>query len=164
MFKVYTRRPVEATQSECETMVRLVVEGGAVSEKLVRAGVKRAEALVFCATEGRVVGVAALKVPDDGYRSGLASEKKANVPVEEEKYPRELGYVAVDSEWRCRGIGPFLSTQVVWLAGGRGLFATTGSKTMLTKVLPNLAFKSNGKTWKGEEGWLTLMLREPSGQ
>jgi GNAT superfamily N-acetyltransferase len=163
MFEVYARRPVEATQSEREAMIQLVVEGEAVSEANVRAGIERAEALIFCATEGRVVGVAALKVPLASYRISLARKDRANVPVPEKDYPRELGYVAVDPLWQRRGIGPFLSSQVVWLARGRGLFATTGNDAMLKKVLPGLAFHCEGATWAGDKEKLVLMLRKASG-
>jgi GNAT superfamily N-acetyltransferase len=161
MFQVYARKPKDATKIECETMVRLVVEGGAVTEERVRDGIPRAEALVFCATGATVVGVAALKVPKPDYRTGLAGPGKAGVPLEEGRYPLELGYVAVDLEWRRRCIGPFLCSQVVFLAGDRGLFATTGNDAMRAHVLPKLAFVDHGKSWQGKNEPLYLMVRAP---
>lgn len=161
MFQVYCRTPTEATEIERQSLVRLVVEGGAVSADVVRNGMARAEMLVFCAHGGDVVGVAALKVPQPGYREGLERLRKAGVALPEARYPFELGYVAVDARWRGRFIGPFLCSQVVFLARGRGLFATTGADSMRDRILPQLDFGIVGASWQGKSEPLNLMLREP---
>lgn len=161
MFHIYGRTPAEATEIERQSLVRLVVQGGAVTEDAVRIGLTRAEALVFCAHDGVAVGVAALKVPQPGYRNGLAAPGKAGVALPEARYPVELGYVAVDPLWRGRFIGPFLCTQVVLLARGRGLLATTGADRMRDHILPQLNFRTVGASWQGRSEPLSLMLREP---
>jgi GNAT superfamily N-acetyltransferase len=159
MFQVYVRTPHEATEIERERLVDLVVSGGGLTEQAVRAGIPRAEALVFCTVGQRVVGVAALKVPKASYREGLARRSTAGVPPA--RFPLELGYVAVDPGWRRRGLGSFLCAEIAILARGRGLLATTGADIMRDVILPKLAFRPAGSSWQGQTEPLTLMLREP---
>lgn len=159
MFQLYARRPAEATEIERAAMLRLVVQGGGVTEAAVRAGLPRAEALLFCARGGQVLGVAALKVPQPGYRAGLAGTAKADVPLPEADYPRELGYLAVDEAARRLGLGRLLCSAAITLARGRGLFATTGQDAMRNHILPRLGFAPAGRIWQGREEPLSLMLR-----
>ena len=102
MLQVHVRTPAEASEQEQAAFLRMVPEGGAMTEAAVRAGLPLAEALVICAEDGQILGVAALKVPKPGYRAGLGAAAKSGFALAEAGFPRELGYLAVDVPWRGR--------------------------------------------------------------
>lgn len=96
----------EATKTEIDNFVDLVRSGGAVNEHYVLQGIKRAGArIVLAEIDREMVGVAALKVPKDQYRSGLEGTSKANYPLPIQDYHYELGYVSVSPDHGKRGIG-----------------------------------------------------------
>jgi hypothetical protein len=75
---IYTRTSSQATEKEKDTFVKLVKSRGAVNEEYVRNGVEReGTVMVFLKLGEEVVGVAALKVPSDEYRSGLGLKTKS---------------------------------------------------------------------------------------
>lgn len=159
MFRIYARRPDMATEIERAALVQLVAAGGALTADAVRASLPRAEALVFCTTGGQVVGVAALKVPHPAYRRGLTLPTKAGIPLPEDRFPCELGHLAVAPAQRRLGLGRMLGTAVLTLAQGRGLFATTGLDVMQAHILPRLGFVAAGQIWQGRAEPVALMLR-----
>jgi GNAT superfamily N-acetyltransferase len=159
--QIYVRIPADATDEEQSAFLRLVPAGGAVTVEAVRAGLPRAEALVICADGRRIVGVAALKVPQPGYRAGLSSAAKSGFALPEAMFPRELGYVAVEDDSRRKGIGMRLCNEVIRLADGRGLLATTGNDGMHHKILPQLGFADAGQGWMGRHEHVFLTVRGP---
>ncbi|MBE2274881.1 MAG: GNAT family N-acetyltransferase [Rhodobacteraceae bacterium] len=159
MFHIYTLSPGEASEAQRDAMVRLVVAGGGIAEAAVRAGVPRAEALVLCIARGHVAGVAALKVPQPGYRAGLTSATKSGIALPPDRFPRELGYLAVEPALRRQGLGRILCTEALSLARGRGLFATTGLDVMRDHILPRLGFVAAGGIWQGQAEPVALMVR-----
>ncbi|WP_417809750.1 GNAT family N-acetyltransferase [Thioclava sp.] len=150
-----------ATEEELDTFVELVGSGGAVNENYVRRGAVRPGAqIVFAEVDGQTIGVAALKVPSVGYRSGLQEAAKAGYSLPESEYPRELGYVSVSPEHSGQGIAKALVAEVMRLATGNGVFATTSNPTMKMGVLPSFKFVPVGKTWENGSGdILSLFVR-----
>ena len=138
----------DASCSETETFVRFVIEGGAVKEAhYVRAGLMREGAkIVFAKVSDRIVGVAARKVPSEGYRTGIEGQLKSGSPLPEDMYPFELGYVTVVSEHRGHGIAKSLVEHVLNLSEGLGMFATTSDSAM-QKILSRSGFSSVGSSW-----------------
>jgi len=129
--------------------VRLVVAGGAVEGDRVREGIGRAGAQLFIARYGgEIVGVAALKVPLEDYRTTL--KEKSGHELSQSAFPRELGYVAVHTEHGGRGLARSLCDFAMRYAGDQGVFATTGTPQMLTSILPKLGFRWVGKVWLGD--------------
>lgn len=162
MIKYRTLISANATQEEVDTFVELVTSGGAVDEKYVRMGVVRPGAqIIFAEVAGQTAGVAALKVPSVEYRSGLQSAAKADYSLQESEYPYELGYVSVSPEHSGKGIAKALVAEVMRLADGNGIFATTSNPTMKDGVLPPFSFVLAGKTWQNASGdTLRLLVRK----
>jgi GNAT superfamily N-acetyltransferase len=158
MGSYYHRTPQTVTEHERSALIQLVEEGGAATAAAVERGIPRCEAMVFCAQGDQIVGVGALKVPQPNYRDGIAGAAKSGFPLPPAKFARELGYVAVAVAWRGRGIGPILCNQLIALAAGRSLFATTGDDTMRHKILPRLGFVQAGASWKGRAEQVFLMV------
>jgi len=168
--EIYSKTYLDASEHERSKFVRLVSAGGAVKERYITDGIKRQKAkMVFLTVEGKILGVAALKVPGSGYRRGIESPQKANFLLPEKDYPYELGYVAVEKE-EC-GFGKRLTKKVVELAGDCGMFATTSSEAVLKGILPRFGFKQVGNEWSGNPDNVTgkcpslrLLIKRPSGK
>lgn len=140
----------EATQNRQDEFLQFVTDGGAVEGYYVRQGIDRAGAkLVFAKSDGVTVGVAALKVPSNEYRRGL--EEKSGYQLDQKLYPFELGYVAVPPEHSGRGIAKGLVEQVLALADGDGIFATTSNSAMKCTILPKFGFSQAGSPWKNNQ-------------
>lgn len=152
-----------ATREDLNTFVALVGTGGAVDERYVRRGAVRLGAqLIFAEIDSQTVGVAALKVPLANYRSSLEDAVKAGHPLPECEYPYELGYVSVLSKHSGQGIAKAMVAEVIRLAAGKGIFATTSNPTMYKWVLPSFKFVPVGKTWRTVSGdTLSLFVRKP---
>ncbi|MBC7283297.1 GNAT family N-acetyltransferase [Hoeflea sp.] len=139
------------SEDDRKAFATLVAFGGAVKVDRVRAGIQHQGAkLVIAKINGEMIGCAALKSPTEGYRAGL-QKGKAQFALPEEAYPHELGYVAVLSGHEGQGWGSRLCEIVMLLAGRDGVFATTGTASMLTRILPGLGFKWVGVVWNGEQ-------------
>ncbi|WP_339113786.1 GNAT family N-acetyltransferase [Thioclava sp. GXIMD2076] len=163
MIKYRTLIGANAAQEEIDTFVELVASGGAVDEVYVRMGVVRLGAqIAFAEVAGQTVGVAALKVPLHEYRIGLQGTNKANYSLTEQEYPYELGYVSVSPEHAGKGIAKALVAEVMRLAGGNGIFATTSHPTMKEGILPSFQFVPVGKTWKNLSGDTLILLVKKS--
>lgn len=161
MIEYKTLIGAKAKKEEVDTFVELVTSGGAVDEKYVRLGVVRPGAqIIFAEVAGRTAGVAALKVPSVEYRIGLQSVTKADYSLPESDYPYELGYVSVSPEHAGKGIAKALVAEVMSLADGSGIFATTSNPAMKDGVLPPFKFVPVGQTWKNATGdTLGLLVR-----
>lgn len=128
----------------------LVGAGGAVKVERVRDGILQPRVkLVVAKIGGEMIGCAALKSPTDGYRAGF-ERAKAQFSLPKKDYPHELGYVAVHPDHEGQGWGLRLCEFVMVLAGRDGVFATTGTPSMLTRILPRLRFRWVGAVWKGQ--------------
>ena len=109
-----------ATKEEVDTFVELVGSGGAVDENHVRRGaVRQGAQIIFAEVDGQTVGVAALKVPLVGYRTGLQGAAKADYSLPESQYPYELGYISVSPKHSGQGIAKALVAEVLRLANGK---------------------------------------------
>ncbi len=152
----------DATKEEVDTFVELVRSGGAVDEEYVRIGVVRPGVqIIFAEVGAQAVGVAALKIPSVGYRSGLQRAVKADYLLPESEYPYELGYVSVSPKHSRQGIARALVAEVLRLADGNGIFSTTSNPAMKEGLLPSFKFVPVGKTWKNGSGdILSLLVRK----
>ena len=152
MIKYIFLNSLDATQRDMEDFIRLVRKGEAVAEHYVRNGIERKGAkMVLAKLDDTLVGVAALKVPLKTYRNRIESEAKSGHSIPEVKYPFELGYVAVDADHGGRGTGKQLVDSVLYLSGGRGLFATTSHPAMKKNILPSAGFQPVGTSWANDQ-------------
>lgn len=149
----------KATNEEIDAFVKLVGSGGAVDEYYARLGIVRPGVrIVFAEFDGQAVGVAALKRPSFQYRTGLQSAAKADFPLAEDDYPYELGYVSVSPEYSRQGIARTLVAEVLRLADGSGVFATTSNLAMKDGLLPSFEFVLAGNSWENGSGDVLHLL------
>ena len=161
--------PQEATPQEKSKFVGLVNSREAVAERFVRAGIERQGAkMVFAFFGEKLVGVSALKMPLNSYRMSIGGAAKSGFRLPLNRFPFELGYVAVAAAYERKGLGRQLVAQAVALSGGSGLFATTSNPAMFEKILPQFGFYAVGKAWasdrkpeSGKAAELHLLVRDP---
>jgi len=147
--------PNDLSKPEKSSCIALVRSGGALINSDAAAGVLRASVFAVARERGRIVAVGAIKPIRRKYASEVA--KKSTYAFD--PTTPELGYVAVDTQHRNRG----LSCRVVeaLLENHTGnIFATTDDKFMM-KTLQRAAFVRRGKKWKGNRGILSLWIRKP---
>lgn len=164
MLKYRVINGENAADDEVETAVKLVSLGGAVDEFYVRQGVKRPGArVVFAEVNGETVGVAALKIPSDEYRSSFQGSAKAEFSLPSKDYPYELGYISVLPDHGGRGIARSMIQIVLDLSDGKGFFATTSHPAMRNGLLPSFDFRLVGNAWENDTAeTLNLLVREPT--
>lgn len=146
---IYATEYPAMSEDDRESFATLVAAGGAVKIDRVREGIQHhGVKLVVAKIGGKMIGCAALKSPADGYRAAFQTGK-ARYALPKDVYPHEVGYVAVHPDHERQGWGSRLCEMAMLLAGDDGVFATTGTASMLTRVLPRLGFKWVGVVWKG---------------
>ncbi len=136
--------------TECVEILRV---GGAVRVSSARGGLLSASKVALAKSDGRIVGLAALKAKRPAYSSRIAGLSATSIG----KDAVEVGYVAVRNEFRGRGLGSDLVSKLLAVYDG-ALFATTSSGAM-KKVLRKERFRKTGKTWQGTSGRLSLWQR-----
>ncbi|WP_372781570.1 hypothetical protein [Phenylobacterium sp.] len=143
------------------SVTQLVFDGGAIlgTADQIAARLKNARILVLLHEEGtgRIVGVAALKNPDRGYR--LNKFAGAGIEITGYEDAPELGYVVVAKDMR----GKHLSGRLVDLITGEirePTFATTDSEIMKNN-LSRSGFSMVGREWLGQKGALSLWILTP---
>lgn len=154
-----TRPPSECPKDIIARFVELICKGGAIPGDPVKVEKRllNAKALVYLQRGGTIVGIAALKIPVESYRTRIG--ESAGFPIPEKDYPYELGYVVVDASMQGQNLSPELVNAIVALAAGECLFATTSSAAM-HKVLPRAGFVKSGQEYKNDNGeMLTLYIR-----
>ena len=147
---IYATEYSAMSEDDREAFATLVAAGGAVKVERVREGIQHPGAKLVAAKIGdEMIGCAALKSPTDRYRAGF-KKGKAQFALPEEAYPHELGYVAVHPDHEGQGWGSRLCEMVMLLAERDGVFATTATPSMLTRILPSLGFRWVGAVWEGQ--------------
>lgn len=143
------------------SVTRLVHEGGAIEGTTVqisaRLGRTRMIALLRLKATDRIVGVAALKVPTNGYRTDKFA--LAGVPIAGFERAPELGYVVVAKDIRGRRLSGDL-VDMISKEIREPSFATTDSNTM-KKNLQRSGFIRAGQEWQGQKGALSLWTFSP---
>lgn len=150
------------TKDEVAEVARLVHTGGAVKGtiKEIEDRVRKAHLFIIARQGGEIVGAAALKAPEQGYRSTLRD--KTGVDLSEDRYPAELGYVVISKA--CRG-SRLSSTLMEELMSGpastSGVFATTKLDRFYKTALPDLGFTYRG-SYQNENGETVHLLTKPA--
>ena len=140
------REPDGCSDAEIAAFCCFVRQGGEVEERGLEDRVRRAKALAFLYVSGTLVGVAALKQPNQRYRDGVF--KKAKVSQCTALFDLELGWVYVLPEYRGKHYSAVLSAAAKSQSNNASIFATTRSDNKpMQKTLERLGFKRIGNTY-----------------
>ena len=106
-------------------------------------------------TDGKIVGVRAIKRTRPAYASDKAAKSGVTFPAT----TLELGYVCVSAEHQRKGLSARIVASVIEQYTEL-LFATTSSSAM-KKTLRSAGFVKRGCEWEGKNGvMLSLWLRD----
>src|SRR5215475_13750208 len=152
--------PSDCNQQELTDFENLVIEAGTVDPEGLTERIRDASRLLFLReSNGRLVGVGALKHPLLSYRSRVFAEARATAPADE--YPIELGWIAVAKSHQGQGLSRRILGQLISLVENENLFATTRADARAMRFATDYGFKPAGKPYPSGRGYdLILYLRD----
>jgi predicted GNAT family N-acyltransferase len=154
---IVIKRPSDCSEAELQDFAALILAGGEVTAVGLDARIKKAEALVFLSQNDCLKGIAAVKNPEQNYKSGVF--QKARASVQSDEFPFELGWVFVLPSSRGAGFSHRLVQAALGATGGRAIFATSRSdNTPLHKVLNAYGLSKNGGEYASTRGNQNLAL------
>ncbi len=151
--------PSNCTPEALADFEKLVIEAGTVDPEGLTQRIRDASRLLFLRqSNGRLVGVGALKHPLLNYRSKVFVKARASTPPDE--YRVELGWIAVAKSHQGRGLSRRIIGQLISLAENENLFATTRADARAMRFATEYGFKPAGKPYPSGRGYdLVLYLR-----
>ena len=159
-YTLTLRGGAQLSKDEVAEVAQLVHAGGAVNGTIQQIESRVRDAHVFIiATQGdEIVGVAALKSPQQGYRDTLW--QKTGVDLSEGIFPAELGYVSVSKACRGGRLSSILMRELMSLpAGSEGVFVTTKRDGFYKEALPELGFIYQGSYQNDDEETVHLLTK-----
>lgn len=148
--------PALCTDREIEEFVGLVAAAGKVSTVGLLGRVRRARLLAFLRLDGKLIGVAGLKYPGQGYRNCVAA--KSGEPLPQATFECELGWVSV-APGAEGGKSKALCEPLLEAVPGLGVFSTTGTDNERMQArLAKLGFERVGGEWESTETEEVLCL------
>lgn len=155
--RLLTRMPGECDAKDLGDFLELVRAGSEVSPEGLEDRIRRASWLFFLLLGDCLVGIAALKRPNESYRTYVAG--CSGVSVKEEDYPYELGWVFVTHSARGHKYSTDLTRAAVAVSGGKGIFATSSTENRAMHAsLRKCGFSAVGKAYASERGEHTLQV------
>ena len=161
-FRVTAAQPHRFSDKERSSFRSLVEQGGEVAPNSVSTNINTARALVFGMVAGELVGIAALKRPQERYRKRIGAS--AGVDLSQTAYPYELGYVFLLPQARGQKNSPRLVTAALEHAVSAAVFATVrADNERMLATLARAGFEQAGQDYPGREARLIRLLVRPAG-
>lgn len=129
------------SQKRLDEFVSVVGRGGAIQRASIDAKLQYADKIAFIERDGKMAAVAAVKKIRANRNAEVA--KKSGYPLST-NIP-EIGYVAVECDWRGLHLSGRLVDKVLEFCGG-SVFATT-SEPRMKSVLAYRSFRWVGNEW-----------------
>jgi len=154
--------PSDCTGEALADFEKLVLEGGAVNPQGLTQRIRNAFRLLFLRTsDGRLVGVGALKRPRPSYRNRVFANAQATAASDE--YRVELGWVVVAKTHQGQGLSTRIVGELLSFAKDENIFATTRADQRVMRYASDHGFEINGKPYPSGRGYdLVLCLRNAS--
>ena len=155
--RLLTRIPGECGAKDLGDFLELIRAGGEATPEGLEDRIRRARWLFFLLLGDCLVGIAALKRPNESYRTYVAG--RSGVSLQEDDYPYELGWVFVILSARGRKYSMDLTSAAVEVSGGKGIFATSRTENRAMHAsLRECGFSAVGKAYASERGEHTLQV------
>lgn len=142
--------PLCISDEEYNHLHKILLAGGAIvsAPRDALTNLRASKTIAIIKHEnGSVVALAAIKQPNPGYYEKLQQRSGIQVSMES----NELGYLAVDSEHRGRGLSNWLLSSLTSRYVGNKLF-TVSCNPLTSDSKRRCGFKPVGNTWVGESG------------
>jgi hypothetical protein len=149
--------PTKCHRKELDDFHRLALKSEQVESYRLGERIRKAKLLAFHYIDDKLVGIVALKRPNETYKKGVF--RKAGVNEESEKYSLELGWAFTLKKHRGSHICSNLVRKIVNVLGSQNMFATTRTNNLsMQKILMKNGFKKMGKPYKGRTDAYCLRL------
>lgn len=104
-----------------------------------------------------MIGIAALKQPNQGYRADVFAKSKATETPD--RFPYEVGWVAIDEKHRGRKLSRVLVATVLSRSEGRNVFATSATaREFMHRTLMHFGFVQHGQPYPSSQRNEELLL------
>jgi GNAT superfamily N-acetyltransferase len=150
--------PSDCAPRDLAAFEKIVIAGKAVNPDGLTERIRRAFQLHFLRTAaGDLIGVAALKRPYPGYRTGVFRHARSTLAPD--AYTIELGWVVVAPAYRGQKLPRRIISELLPLAGDELVFATTREdKGAMQYALAECGFQREGEPYPSEEDNYNLIL------
>lgn len=157
-FSVALKTPTKCSKAELDAFEGLVSIGDEVIQNGLR---NRIEGAYFLAlgkiVNGEVVGVAALKNPNNNYRRSVF--EKSYSKEEPNQWQAELGWIFVRNEYRNQGLATRLVKELFSSNTPMNVYATAREKNNpILPLLKKFGFVQSGQVYPSENGDYNLVL------
>ncbi len=150
--------PSECTGEEIHGFKNRVIEGGEVIQNGLEMRIDDAHLLGFCFEGNTLVGIAALKRPNDGYRDDVFAKAKSSYDAA--SFNREVGWAFTDDRYRKRGVCSKILRELMEASKDQDVFATSRVTNQgVHKMLGSLGFIQGGSAYQGRNEKILLFLR-----
>lgn len=155
---IQIRAPRDCSDTQRGEFIALVRKGEEVTPDGLEKRVMSAAALIFMrAEDGQLIGIAAMKHPNDSYRKRIS--KKSGVWLEPKMWPNELGWAYVEEEWRGKKLSRDLVGAALNWAEEVGVFSTSRAENeRMHGTLSRFGFVGKGQSYLSERGDYHLKL------
>lgn len=142
--KVFAKHPSACKEEEIDEFIRLVEKGNEVDNSRLSCRVKQAERLIFVGCDNRIIGVGAIKNPNESYKRKVF--RKADREEDALNFDYEIGYIYICDSYRNKGFAKCIMKKIEQFLNGKKCFATTHNKTM-ARILCETGFKQLGEKY-----------------
>ena len=109
--------------------------------------IKKSQLLAFCRSKSQLVGISAIKVPNNNYKKRIF--RKAGIENDVNDYKFEPGYSYTEEKFRGKQISFDLNKELVKELSDNSIFATTANPAM-KRILNKIGFTEIGNAYKGK--------------
>ena len=152
-YEIKSYGPGDVASTELTACLSIIKAGGAVNPDSAKNELPQAIVVALARIGDKIVGVGAIRRVRPTSAFAIADRSRFPLPQE----TRELGYVAVDSNHRNKGLSLSIVRELLLRHKGR-LFAITSNEYM-KKTLTKAGFAQAGHEWNGGRGLLSLWMR-----
>ena len=153
--------PAAASTADISAFKQFVLAGGEVSAATLPGLVSRALSLSFAKVGGELVGVGAIKRPNQSYHEKVFS--KAKLSQRQAEFEFELGWVYTNASARGKGVASSVVSSLVAALNGAPAYATSRTNNPhMHRVLQKFGFVANGAPYASALNGpsIQLFLRE----
>jgi predicted GNAT family N-acyltransferase len=141
--------PATASAKAVDAFVTLVSSASEVAKRGLSDRVAQARTLIMLYRHDGLIGTAAIKIPNGGYRKYVFTKAQVTLPKDN---PLELGWIAVDEAHRGQRLARVLVAKAMETLGGAPVYATTRTDNLaMLRILPNYGFAPVGRPYASQE-------------
>lgn len=155
---VVIRSPNDCLAAELDAFENIVKSGGEVNPNGLRTRIKDAYFLALLNDyNGAVIGVGALKRPDENYRYSIF--RKACSKEEPSEYKTELGWIFLKKEFRGQSLSTLLINELLMAGKHIPTYATVRvNNANMLAILGKFGFLQEGNAYPSDTGDYSLAL------